>query len=110
MSDEQLEAKDLGEVVLHLKYMRREIRDTGEKVTELAGQMATRAELESVRTELNKKLDDLRTEMHARSASSTLERALALITRVGAAVAVILACGGGVVAIVRYFDTLKPPV
>lgn len=108
MNGEQtLEAASLEAVVIHLTYLRNEIRDTGTKVTELAGHMATKVELESLRTELNKKFDDLRAEVRAKSVGSRLERALTLVTKLGAAATVLFTACGGLVLLVRYLDGLK---
>ncbi len=104
MSDDQLEATDLQQVVLHLRYLRQELRLVGSKVTELSSQMATRGELESVRTELNGKLDALRREVHGQSVGNAFEHALTLITKVGTALIVLGTLGGGVYAFVKFID------
>lgn len=106
MSEHELDAADLGQVVLHLRYLRADIKTLGSKVSELSGDMATRKELEEVRSELNGKMDKLREEVHAQSASSTFERFLTLTTKVGAAIAALMLAGGSVVALVNFLDRI----
>ena len=106
MSEHELDAADLGQVVLHLRYLRADIKTLGAKVSELSGDMATRKELEEVRTELNGKLDDLRKEVHAQSAGSTFEKFLSLTTKVGGAAAVLMGAAAAFAALVHFLDKL----
>ena len=101
---DEIDATDLAQVVLHLRYLRADLKAVSSTVTDLATQMATRAELESVRTELNGKLDKLRAEVNERSASNTFERMLTMITKIGAAIAVLMTVAGLGIAFVHFLD------
>ena len=85
--EETIEASDLAQVVLHLRYMRNDLR----QIKERQGEMATRSEVEQLRTEMNGKLDALKKELDQQSSGSVFDRGLSLFTRIGAAVAVGLA-------------------
>lgn len=99
-NEETIEASDLAQVVLHLRYMRNDLRVIGRKVDE----MATRAEVESLRKEMNDKLDAMKSEMDLQSAGSKFSRALSLFTRMGAALAVVGSLAGLAVALVHFLD------
>ena len=102
--DHPLDASDLGQVVLHLRYLRADLGKVSTQVTNLSSQMATRGELESLRTELNIKLDDLRREVHDQSAGSTFERTVSLVTKVGSALIVLSTLFGGLYVFVHFID------
>jgi hypothetical protein len=103
-SEEPIEATDLQQVVLHLRYLRKDVQHIGQKVEELSDDMATRAELEAVRAELNEKLDALKAEIDANTASSTASRVLGMVTKVGTAMASLVAFGAAIAAFVHFID------
>ena len=105
-SEELIDAKTLGEVVVHLKYLRADVKAVGGKVCELSSEMAPRTELEEVESRINGKLEQLRADMESRSVSSEFDRLLDRMIRVGKAFAVVAATGGGIAAIVHFLDAV----
>jgi len=98
--EETIEASDLAQVVLHLRYMRNDLRS----IKERQGEMATRTEVEQLRTEMNGKLDALKKELDTQSTGSVFDRVLSLFTRIGAAVAVLLALWALLSKAVHFID------
>ena len=98
--EETIEASDLSQVVLHLRYMRSDLR----QIKERQGEMATRTEVEQLRSEMNGKLDALKKELDTQSTGSVFDRGLSLFTRVGAAVAVLLALWALLAKVVHFVD------
>ena len=105
-SDELIDAKTLGEVVVHLKYLRADVKAVGGRIGDLSSEMATRKELEEVEARINGKLEQLRADMEARSMSSEVDRMLDRVVKVGKALAVLAATGGAIAAIVHFLDAV----
>lgn len=71
--------------------------------------MATKADIEGIAARLDgfatkSELADLEARVIGQSPSNTLDRMLSVITRVGAALAVLVAVGGGIAVVVHTLD------
>lgn len=97
MSDELDErpANSMEALDLHLRYMRRDVR----KVLDAIEGMATKAEVNN----LSARIDHLETRID-RPKESPFWRLVANITRLGAAIAVVVAAVGAFVTVVHFWD------
>jgi hypothetical protein len=89
----------------HLFHLQRGINE----LVVATANMATRADVEAIGRRLDgfatkAELAALEARVAGQSPGSTFDRIISLITRVGAAVAVIVASGGGIAALVHYLD------
>ena len=101
---EELKAATLGEVVLHLNYLKDAILEVGRQVREQSTTMATKAELDALRAEMHQSFIEVRAEIKQKTVSGWFNNTLSLITRVGAAVTALIVMIGLAVAVVRYVD------
>ena len=95
----------------HLYHLQRSI----EKLVSATEGMATRADVESIGKRLDQfatkaELAELEKRVSGQSPANTFDRALSFITRVGAALAVVVALVGGVAALVHYLDRVPAAV
>lgn len=75
MNDYQIpEARDLGQTILLLQVLGRDVQDLTSEIRSLRKDMATREELYQVRDEMRRDMNALRKEVHDRANESTFER------------------------------------
>jgi hypothetical protein len=93
------QAETIRELDIHLGYMRGLLQSMN---TALEG-MATTKDIER----LTVRIDLLEQKVDSGTVSSTLDKALSMVTRLAAAGAALAAFGGVIVAIVHFFDKVK---
>lgn len=100
-----------------LAMLGRDIRLMSSDVRNLASTMATKVEMEAVRSDLHRRIDllsaefkkrddSLSLEMERKSLGSSLERFLSVGTRLITFCLVLVTFGGLVVGVVKYFDRI----
>lgn len=92
MSEHQFpEARDLGQAILLLQVLGRDVQALTGEIRILRNDMATREELYQVRDDMKRDMDALRKEVHDNANSSTFEKVTSIAQRL-----LILATLGGV--------------
>lgn len=100
-------AQTIGELDVHISYMRLEL---AKLVTALAD-MATKQDIHDLEERMKgfatkAELDAVEKKLSAETLQSTFDRWTSLITKLGAAVTVLVAGVGGIVALVHFWDRL----
>lgn len=104
-------ATTIGELDLHLSYTQQALDEIRRAVASLAEGMATKQDIERIEEQMGtfatrSELDALEKRLASEGVSTTFDRWLSWITKVGAAAAVVTAAGGGVAAFVHYLDRM----
>jgi hypothetical protein len=92
-------------VDIHLDYLRKDMR----AVLAAIATMATKDDIRALENRMQSfvtrsEFETLASQVKSSSIGSAFDRGLSLATRVGAAAAVFIAAGGGLAAIVHWFD------
>ena len=98
-------AQTIGELDLHLSYVQRELG----KLVDAVADMATKQDIRDLEQRMSgfatkDELTALRQELQRESVSGTFDRGLQMITKIGAAVAVLAGGAAGVAALVHFLD------
>jgi glucokinase len=104
-TEQRKQAISLEVVDIHLDYLRGDMQ----KVLAAIDKMATREDLRALETRMQafvtrQEFDALAGQVKAESVRSTFDSWLSIITRIGSAVAVLVAAGGGIYVLVHWLD------
>ena len=102
-------ATTVAELDLHFRYQRRDMAALMERLDAITRNMATKADIETLTTQMREfvrrgEFEDLKRLVTEGNASTTFWRLVEAVTKIGAAVAVIATIGGLVVALVHFAD------
>lgn len=101
---DDLKAVNLGEVVLHLNYLKDAILDLSRQVKDQSTTMATKGELEALRVEVHAAIVEMRAEIASKSVSSWASSFSSMLIRVAAVITALTVMAAFLVGMVRYFD------
>lgn len=111
---DDVEIGDLGQAILVLKLMRKDLTELTQAVKDMNSSFAPQvervradfhAQIVHLQDDMHAKVAALRAEMKDQSTGNSLDRFLTVATRIGAALMVWTAVVGLVVGAVRYLDT-----
>ena len=105
---ERTTAQTIGELDVHLGYLRDEIARLSAAVATMATSDDIKRLTDRIDTLASKReLEEAEKRWASGSVRSTFERGINLVTRLGAALVVLASMGGFVVAVVHYLDKIK---
>jgi len=102
-------ATTVAELDLHFRYQRRDMAALMERLDAITRNMATKADIETLTTQMREfvrrgEFEDLKRLVTEGNATSTFWRLVEAVTKVGGAIAVMVAIAGMLAALVHFAD------